>query len=98
MLILAQDKRIIVNLKNITQIYCWNRTSDQKPSIYCNFNRGYGILGIYSSIERCKEIMQDILTSYQRSEENKALIIGDMLHSFGPREDEYKFTYTMPEE
>lgn len=97
MLILSQDKATIVNLENITQIYCAER-SDLKSNIYCSFDCNREMLGTYSSIERCKEILQDILTAYQRSEENKALIIGDMLHSFGPREDKYKFTYTMPEE
>ena len=97
MLILAQDKRTIANLENITQIYCIEYDKSN-VDIACCFNRGGEILGRYSSIERCKEIMQDILTAYQRSEENKALIIGAMLHSFGSREDKYKFTYTMPEE
>ena len=97
MLILTQDKSTVVNLDNITQIYCI-RYDESNVNIACCFNRGGEMLGTYSSIERCKEILQDILTAYQRSEENKALIIGDMLHSFGSREDEYKFTYTMPEE
>ena len=97
MLILSKNKRTIINLDNITQIYCIEY-DESNVDIACCFNRGGEILGTYSSIERCKEILQDILTAYQRSEENKALIIGDMLHSFGPREDKYKFTYTMPEE
>lgn len=97
MLILSKNKRTIINLDNITQIYCIEY-DESNVDIACCFNRGGEILGRYSSIERCKEILQDILTAYQRLEENKDLIIGDMLYSFGPREDEYKFTYTMPEE
>lgn len=60
MLILTQDKSIVVNLGNITQIYCI-RYDESNVDIACCFNRGGEILGRYSSIERCKEIMQDIL-------------------------------------
>lgn len=97
MLILTQNKSIVVNLGNITQIYCI-RYDESNVDIACCFNRGGEILGRYSSIERCKEILQDILTAYQESEENKPLIIGEMIHSFRSIENKYKFTYTMPEE
>lgn len=97
MLILNQDKSTIVNLDNITQIYCI-RYDESNVNIACCFNRGGEILGRYSSIERCKEVLQDILTAYQRSEENKYRIIGDVIHSSGVAKDKYKFTYTMPEE
>ena len=93
MLILSQDKSIIVNLDNTSHIYI----DANGTNIMCCCEVLIR-LGTYSSIERCKEVLQDILTAYQRSEENKALIIGAMLHSFGSREDKYKFTYTMPEE
>ena len=76
MLIVAQDKRTIINLDNITQIYCIEYDKSN-VDIACCFNRGGEILGRYSSIERCKEVLQDILTSYQSMEEDKYYLIGN---------------------
>lgn len=91
MLILSKDKRTIINLDNITQIYCIEYDKSN-VDIACCFNRGGEILGRYSSIERCKEIMQDILTAYQSMEEDKCYLIGDKSITVP------KFTYIMPEE
>lgn len=91
MLILSKDKRTIINLDNITQIYCIEYDKSN-VDIACCFNRGGEILGRYSSIERCKEIMQDILTAYQNMEEDKCYLIGDKSITVP------KFTYIMPEE
>ena len=91
MLILAQDKRTIANLENITQIYCI-KYDKSNVDIACCFNRGGEILGRYSSIERCKEIMQNILTAYQSMEEDKYYLIGNKSITTP------KCTYTMPEE
>lgn len=91
MLILTQDKSTVVNLDNITQIYCI-RYDESNVDIACCFNRDGEILGRYSSIERCKEIMQDILTAYQSMEEDKYYLIGNKSITTP------KFTYTMPEE
>ena len=89
MLILNQDKTIIVNLNNTSHIYI----DANGTNIMCCCEILIK-LGTYSSIERCKEILQDILTEYQSSEENKPMI---QIHSFRSIENKYKFTYTMPE-
>ena len=91
MLILSQNKRTVINLDNITQIYCIEY-DESNADIACCFNRGGEILGRYSSIERCKEIIQDILTSYQSMEEDKYYLIGNKSITTP------KCTYTMPEE
>lgn len=87
MLILSQDKRIIVNLDNISHIYI----DANKTNIMCCCEVLI-ILGKYSSIERCKEIMQDILTAYQSMEEDKYYLIGNKSITTP------KCTYMMPEE
>ena len=91
MLILTQDKSTVVNLDNITQIYCIEYDKSN-VDIACCFNRGGEILGRYSSIERCKEVLQDILTSYQSMEEDKYYLIGNKSITTP------KCTYMMPEE
>lgn len=58
MLILTQNKKRIVNLDNISNIY-YNGLAilAKADDIYT--------LGTYSSTERCKEILEEILDFYQ---------------------------------
>lgn len=64
MLIYSQNKDIIANLDNITSIYIGNIFNS--TTIYYESNSDeITKLGIYSSIERCKEILEDIIDFYQ---------------------------------
>ena len=87
MLILSQDKSLIVNLNNTSHIYI--DTNGTNIMCCCEVLIR---LGTYSSIERCKEIMQDILTAYQSMEEDKYYLMGNKSITTP------KCTYTMPEE
>ena len=87
MLILNQDKTIIVNLNNTSHIYI----DANGTNIMCCCEILIK-LGTYSSIERCKEIMQDILTAYQSMEEDKYYLMGNKSITTP------KCTYIMPEE
>ena len=87
MLILSQDKSLIVNLNNTSHIYI--DTNGTNIMCCCEVLIR---LGRYSSIERCKEIMQDILTAYQSMEEDKYYLIGNKSITTP------KCTYMMPEE
>lgn len=82
MLILSQNKKRIVNLNNITNIYCNGTT------IFASSENIDIELGDYSSTSRCKEILQEILAEYQR--------IKNM--SRGRFTANESFTYYMPEE
>ena len=96
MLILSKDKRTIINLDNITQIYCIEYDKSN-VDIACCFNRGGEILGRYSSIERCKEIMQDILTKYEHIKD-KAEKTAYYTERDGKTIKNKKYVYYMPEE
>ena len=87
MLILSQDKSLIVNLNNTSHIYI----DANGTNIMCCCEVLIR-LGTYSSIERCKEILQDILTAYQSMEEDKYYLMGNKSITTP------KCTYTMPEE
>ena len=87
MLILSQDKSLIVNLNNTSHIYI--DTNGTNIMCCCEVLIR---LGTYSSIERCKEILQDILTAYQSMEEDKYYLMGNKSITTP------KCTYTMPEE
>lgn len=87
MLILSQDKSLIVNLNNTSHIYI--DTNGTNIMCCCEVLIR---LGTYSSIERCKEIMQDILTAYQSMEEDKYYLIGNKSITTP------KCTYMIPEE
>ena len=93
MLILTQDKSTVVNLDNITQIYCI-RYDESNVDIACCFNRGGEILGRYSSIKRCKEILKEIVEAYN------AIEISKLYANSGTYSDYHyeSFEYYMPEE
>lgn len=87
MLILSQDKNLIVNLNNTSHIYI----DADGTNIMCCCEVLIR-LGAYPSTERCKEILQDILTAYQSMEEDKYYLMGNKSITTP------KCTYTMPEE
>lgn len=62
MLILSQDKKEIVNLDNITNMFILNNT------VKCMLTYGgETYIGIYDTEERAKEILQEIMGKYEFS-------------------------------
>ena len=63
MIILKQDKKGIVNFKNVTDIYVDKGEDEDKYFLFyipvCSLE-GLDILGIYETEERAKEILADI--------------------------------------
>lgn len=53
MLIISQDKRSIVVLENITQIYMEKSGEKDTYCIYCDYGVGITKIAEYSSEERC---------------------------------------------
>lgn len=97
MLILTQDKDQIINFDNIVDIYAnkeYDYNKDKSISyIYYTTNSFTRKIGKYSSIERCKEILQEILSTYKELEKDRCQIIGT-----GNYLITLKCIYEMPEE
>lgn len=97
MLILTQDKDQIINFDNIVDLYTeeeYDYNEDKSiPYIYYTTNSFTRKIGKYSSIERCKEILQEILSTYKELEKDRCQMIGT---------ENYLITlnciYEMPEE
>lgn len=82
MLIVSQDKTLVVNFDRVESIGINNENE-----IACQFNDGGAVLGKYKTEERAKEVLQEIRTTYV--EENCEFENG-MYHM--------QRTYEMPEE
>lgn len=80
MLILTQDKDQIINFDNIVDVYVneeYDYNKDKSiPYIYYTTNSFTRKIGKYSSIERCKEILQEILSTYEELEKDRCQMIG----------------------
>ena len=68
MIILKQDKKGIVNFKNVTDIYVDKGEDEDKYFLFyipvCSLE-GLDILGIYETEERAKEVLQEIIEEYK---------------------------------
>ena len=64
MLILTQDKQRVINFNNIINIHIEDDPGSTGYPIYYETETFNKILGTYSSIERCKEILEEILDFY----------------------------------
>ncbi len=72
MLIVSQNKNVIVNINVVCEIYAGN-SMDEKPCIYCSFADGRSdILGKYETEKRATEILTWICKDYQYSSECSA--------------------------
>lgn len=80
MLILTQDKDQIINFDNIVDLYTkeeYDYNEDKSIAyIYYTTNSFTRKIGKYSSIERCKEILQEILSTYKELEKDRCQMIG----------------------
>lgn len=82
MLILSQDKKEIVNLDNISNMFILCNT------IKCMLiNGGKTYIGTYDKEERAKEVLQEIIEAYK---ESRVVIIDNV-------KAENKVVYEMPE-
>lgn len=90
MLIVDQDGMKIINFSNILQIYITIEVDAKNYYIrYEDVNNLYEDLGKYKSLERAKEVLEEIVKKY----ENSMWKLGKNTLSF---EDE--FIYEMPKE
>ena len=55
MLIISQDKKSIIIVENITQIYVEQIGEDDSYGIFCDYGIGVTRVAVYSSEERCME-------------------------------------------
>ena len=70
MIIVSQDKRIILNFSNIQDVRIEDYGTHQKGvkiyKIYAGNFEGYAtLLGTYKTEERAKEVLQEIVQSYR---------------------------------
>lgn len=64
MIIVSQDKNIIVNFDNIAHIFI-SKDSDKHYLIkYGKMNSSSELLGVYPTEERAKEVLQEIILTY----------------------------------
>lgn len=94
MLILSKDKKKIVNLDKITNMYILNNT------VKCMLTDGGGTyIGLYNTEERAKEVLQEIFKVYRL---NKMFECSDRIEQAQTlqailKENMQPFTYEMPE-
>lgn len=66
MIIVSQDKTKIVNFDNIAHIFI---SKDSEKHFLIKYGKMTGtseLLGVYSTEERAKEVLQEIITTYTR--------------------------------
>ena len=70
MLIKSQDRKTLVVMETVGQIYVDNTYSHKTPTIYCDFADGRTAkLGESASDHRCIEITESLCDSYQYAKE-----------------------------
>lgn len=97
MIIVSQDKSVIVNFNNVDSIEIGNMADNQaKGVIYVRLKNDYFYkLGLYATEERAKEILQEIIKEYKATEAFKACAnrISDKVGAIAIEEG---FSYEMP--
>lgn len=63
MIIVDQEKEVIINFNNIEMI---GINPDCKNEIFCTFNDGAEEMGTYKTEERAKEVLQEIVNKYKQ--------------------------------
>ena len=92
MIIIGQNKKIICNYNNVTNISI--KENLDSYSIYLHFIDGQrGIIAEFKTKNRCIEILQEIANFYNESENVKVLENLDVLSLL----DNKKFVYEIPE-
>lgn len=65
MLIISQDKKSIVIVENITQIYVEQIGEDDSYGIFCDYGIGVTRVAVYSSEERAMEELKSFANYYK---------------------------------
>lgn len=65
MLIISQDKKSIIIVENITQIYVEQIGEDDSYGIFCDYGIGVIRVAVYSSEERCMEELKRFANYYK---------------------------------
>lgn len=70
MIILSQDKRMIINFDNIVGIVIRKNTDENLYQIQCKSGNEASkrILGKYKTEEKAKEVLQEIIQLYKKGE------------------------------
>lgn len=70
MIIVSQDKRMIINFDNIVGIVIRKNTDENLYQVQCKSEneKNKRILGKYKTEERAKEVLQEIIKAYQTTE------------------------------
>ena len=101
MIIVSQDKKAIINFKNLTEIYistdeiCTNQDNEEE-NYYLRSESVCGLyedLGKYKTEERAKEVLQKIIKYYNSLKTNITYAISDKHYPI-----ETKSYYEMPED
>ena len=99
MIIVSQDKSVIVNFNNAEAIEIGNVEENQcKGTIYARLVSDYFYkIGEYKTEERAKEVLQEIIKEYRLTEITKATInrVSDDVGALVIKE---VFVYEMPED
>ena len=95
MLILSQDKELIVNINNKEDIFLkedYYEGHFNGVKIMAG-NKIYSTLGLYATKERAKEVLKDILSRYEAIELCKYKSSDELGYTLG----DYRPIYEMPE-
>lgn len=96
MIIVSQDKRMIINFDNIVGIVIRKNTDENVYQIQCKSEneKNKRIIGKYDTEERAKEVLQEIIKVY-KFYKGKSYTIGDEKELLG----KYEYgVYQMPKE
>lgn len=82
MIILSQNKKILMNFDNLTQIYITQDEEEAEYHVRCEtVDSLYETLGIYKTEERAKGVLNEIIKNYKNWEYTKIgkTIIGKVI-------------------
>lgn len=71
MIIVSQDRSVIVNFDNVITIQIDNNETNKKISVYNIDSRLQVIIGKYKTEERAKKVLQEIINAYKGYNDNK---------------------------
>lgn len=89
MIIVSQDKTIIINFNNVSAIAIDDNNTKKQIHVRCN-NDDDVIIGEYATEERTKEVLEKIIIKYKQGETSCMLDNDEWVN--------YKTVYEMPKE
>lgn len=98
MLIVSQEKDIIINFDNVEML---GLNPDYKKEIFCTFNDGAEEIGTYNAEERAKEVLQEIIAVHQASKmfmATKGVLTQEEMCKAMIEQGKSIFKYEMPKE